>query len=126
MSETDYQAEETGGTPPAPTPALPTTRPTLHQSHEGEHHDDFGSTEIPISKSVQIFAFCAAMNSCNLGYDVGVSTHAGQLIQQEWGITDLQRESFIGCLNASLSIYCLVERIAENIGSNGIAYLTCF
>jgi hypothetical protein len=64
-----------------------------------EHHDDFGAIEIPISKSVQMFAFCAAMNSCNLGYDVGVSTHAGQLVQKEWDLSDFQLEFFIGFLN---------------------------
>jgi len=46
-----------------------------------------------------IFALCAALNSCNLGYDIGVSTHAGGLIQRDLGLTDVQRELFVGSLN---------------------------
>jgi MFS family permease len=42
---------------------------------------------------------CAALNSCNLGYDIGVSTIAGGLIQSDMGLTDIQRELFVGSLN---------------------------
>jgi MFS family permease len=34
-----------------------------------------------------------------LGYDIGVSTHASALIQQTMGLTDVQRELFVGSLN---------------------------
>ena len=50
------------------------------KSHEGEHHGDTGNgTPIIITKSVWIFVLCAALNSCNLGYDIGVSTDAGRI-----------------------------------------------
>ena len=71
----------------------------LSQSHEGEHHGDFGETEILITRAVKVFAFCAAINSCNLGYDIGVSTTASKLVQEQWGLSDGQREIFVGTLN---------------------------
>ena len=52
-----------------------------------------------LSKSTKLFAFCAALNSCNLGYDMGVSTEAGRLIQDDWGLTTMERELFTGSLN---------------------------
>ena len=52
-----------------------------------------------LSKSAKLFALCAALNSCNLGYDIGVSTEAGRLIQDDWGLTTMERELFTGSLN---------------------------
>ena len=73
--------------------------PKLQQSHEGEHHGDYGSSAIPINRAVKTFALCAAVNSCNLGYDIGMSTTAGQLIQEDLNLTDQERELLIGSLN---------------------------
>ncbi|CAB9513228.1 Sugar transporter ERD6-like [Seminavis robusta] len=72
--------------------------PPIH-SHVGEHHADTGGREIPISGSVKMFAMCAAINSCNLGYDIGVSTPAAKIVQEQWGLSEEQRELFVGCLN---------------------------
>lgn len=69
------------------------------QSHEGEHHGDYGSTVVPITRSVRLYTLCAAMNSLNLGYDIGVSTNLGPLIQDDFGLTDVEREILIGSLN---------------------------
>ena len=52
-----------------------------------------------LSKSAKLFAFYAALNSCNLGYDIGVSTEAGRLIQDDWGLSIGERELFTGSLN---------------------------
>ena len=47
--------------------------PKLEQTHEGEYHDDHGEYgNVGITNSTYLFAFCAALNSCNLGYDIGV------------------------------------------------------
>jgi MFS family permease len=46
-----------------------------------------------------IFALCAALNSCNLGYDIGVSTNAAGLVQRDLGLTNVQRGLFVGSLN---------------------------
>ncbi|CAB9501468.1 Facilitated trehalose transporter Tret1 [Seminavis robusta] len=68
------------------------------KTHEGEHHGDY-SSDIPISSSVYLYTFCASVNSCNLGYDIGVSTNLGPLIQADFDLTDLERELLIGSLN---------------------------
>jgi hypothetical protein len=73
-------------------------QPKMEQTHEGEHHGDFGS-DIPITRSTFIFALCASVNSCNLGYDIGVSTEAGRLIQEDLGLSRMQRELFTGSIN---------------------------
>jgi MFS family permease len=62
-------------------------------------NSDASDTNHPLTRQTLVFALCAAVNSCNLGYDVGVSTNAGALIQRDMGLTDVQRELFIGSLN---------------------------
>jgi hypothetical protein len=79
--------------------------PKLHQTHEGEHHEDFGDGPVKITRSTYIYAFCAAVNSCNLGYDLGVSTEAGKLIQDDFDLTRIQREIFVGSINFWASKY---------------------
>ena len=68
-------------------------------SHEGEHHGNYDGSSIKVTRSTVLFALCAALNSCNLGYDIGVSTNAGPLVQSEFGMSDIQRELFVGSLN---------------------------
>ena len=70
----------------------------MQQTHEGEHHGDFGS-DLPITRATFLFALCASVNSCNLGYDIGVSTEAGRLIQADLGLSRMQRELFTGSIN---------------------------
>jgi MFS family permease len=72
---------------------------TAYKSHEGEHHGNFDASSVRVTRSTVVFALCAALNSCNLGYDIGVSTHAGGLVQKDLGLTDVQRELFVGSLN---------------------------
>lgn len=72
---------------------------TLKKSHEGEHHGDFSDTSLKVTRHTYIFALCAAINSCNLGYDIGVSTNVGPLIQEEFNLSATQRELFVGSLN---------------------------
>jgi sugar porter (SP) family MFS transporter len=72
---------------------------TAYKSHEGEHHGDYSDTSLKLTRHTYIFALCAAINSCNLGYDIGVSTHVGPLIQDEFGLSVTQRELFVGSLN---------------------------
>lgn len=75
-------------------------RPHLVQTHEGEHRYDHGAmTSLKITRATKIYAFCAALNSCNLGYDIGVNTGAGMLLQSSLSLTDVQLEVFMGALN---------------------------
>ncbi|KAL7560646.1 hypothetical protein ACA910_001330 [Epithemia clementina (nom. ined.)] len=73
--------------------------PKIQKTHEGEHHGDFGDIPIKLTSATYKFALCAAVNSCNLGYDIGVSTEAGRLLQTDLGLSRVEREVFIGSLN---------------------------
>lgn len=70
-----------------------------YMTHEGEHSGDYSDRNLKLTRSTFIFAMCAAINSCNLGYDIGVSTNAGGLIQRDLDLSDFQREIFVGSLN---------------------------
>jgi len=74
-------------------------QPKMIKSHEGEHQGDYGSTPVKVNASVIKFALCAALNSCNLGYDIGVSTTVGKLLQTEFELSDFRRELLVGSLN---------------------------
>lgn len=99
--EVNFDYDDTSSAAAADTtpPSNLDTTPKLHQSHVGEHRGDFGEVPVKVSSKVYIWALCAALNSCNLGYDIGVNTSAGPLIQQEFELTNLQLELFFGSLN---------------------------
>ena len=73
--------------------------PKIHQSHPGEHRGDFGGIPVHMSSKVYVWALCAALNSCNLGYDIGVNTSAGPILQEDMGLSTLQVEMFFGSIN---------------------------
>jgi hypothetical protein len=86
-------------------------RPTMEQTHEGEHRYDHGDiSALQITRATKLYAFCAALNSCNLGYDIGVNTGAGKLVQDSLGLTDLQLEIFMGSLN----LFAMVGALSSN------------
>jgi hypothetical protein len=60
-----------------------------NMTHEGEYHGDQqdGTMPLPITRSTYTFVLCAAINSCNLGYDIGVGTDASRLIQADLGLS---------------------------------------
>ena len=60
-----------------------------------EHDDGYRK----ISRTVKTMALCASLNSCNLGYDIGVYTGVGELMQDDLGLSDVQLEIFIGSIN---------------------------
>lgn len=78
---------------PTKIPKQDSTKPPTMTADEGD------ASTTRVTRSTVIFALCAALNSCNLGYDIGVSTNAGPLVQSEFGLTDVQRELFLGSLN---------------------------
>lgn len=84
------------------TPPTPDDSPTLMvHSHPGEHHKDFSGdpSHVKITRSTYKYVLCAALNSCNLGYDIGVNTQAGPLLQDAMNLTDSQLEILLGSLN---------------------------
>jgi hypothetical protein len=86
----------------SPSPSPP--RPDDPHQPERRHHPP----GVIISAATYRFVLCAALNSCNLGYDIGVSTEAGRLLQTDLGLSNRQREIFIGSINfwASYVLAC--------------------
>lgn len=72
---------------------------------------------LPVTRSTMIFVLCAALNSCNLGYDIGVSTNVSKLVQEDFQLSDVQREVFVGFINfwASKSITALFDLRSQNL-----------
>ena len=66
---------------------------TTTSSDEDEHE------HLQITRSTKLYAFCASLNSCNLGYDIGVNTGAGPLLQSSLSLSNFQLEIFFGSLN---------------------------
>lgn len=66
---------------------------TTTSSDEDEHK------HLQITRSTKLYAFCASLNSCNLGYDIGVNTGAGPLLQSSLSLSNFQLEIFFGSLN---------------------------
>ena len=61
---------------------------------------------------------CAALNSCNLGYDIGVNTGAGPLLQESLQLSDVELEIFLGSLNffsifGALSAHLVSDRFGR-------------
>ena len=70
--------------------------------HSNEEKDGVMKIDHPentVTRATVIFALCAAVNSCNLGYDVGVNTNAGPKIQEDFDLTDVQLELLLGSIN---------------------------
>lgn len=80
------------------------------------------ATQVSVSRSTYIFVFCAAMNSCNLGFDVGVNTGAGRLLQNEdsLNLSEVQLEFFMGSLNLFAAIGAIsASSISDRYGRRG-------
>jgi MFS family permease len=75
-----------------------------------------------VSRSTYIFVMCAALNSCNLGYDIGVNTSAGKLLQSEdsLNLTDVELEIFMGSLNLFAAAGAIfASTISDRYGRKG-------
>jgi len=72
---------------------------SAHAEHQPLRDFSTTTSTLKVTRHTFIFAICAAVNSCNLGYDIGVSTNVSGLIQRDMGLTDVQRELFVGSLN---------------------------
>mmetsp|Transcript_13596 Transcript_13596/g.16514 ORF Transcript_13596/g.16514 Transcript_13596/m.16514 type:complete len:553 (+) Transcript_13596:181-1839(+) len=78
--------------------------------------------KVKVSRSTYIFAMCAALNSCNLGYDIGVNTSAGKLLQDgdSLGLSDRELELFMGSLNLFAALGAVAaSTISDRFGRRG-------
>mmetsp|Transcript_34130 Transcript_34130/g.50150 ORF Transcript_34130/g.50150 Transcript_34130/m.50150 type:complete len:630 (+) Transcript_34130:166-2055(+) len=98
---------------------LDPNRPMMRQSHPGEHRGDHGE-KFPLRTSALIFAGCAAVNSCGLGYDMGVNMGAGKRLQSAMDLSDVQLEVFLGSLNLFAMLGSLGSHLAsDRLGRRG-------
>jgi MFS family permease len=107
--------------PPSP-PSSPDAISHRSASPTKFPHGSNADEYIPVTSHVFKFAMCAAMNSCNLGFDIGVNTSAGPLLQQSEALqlSDLQLEILMGSLNmfAAVGAIC-ASSISDRFGRRG-------
>ena len=73
-----------------------------------------------IQTKVYILAGCAALNSCNLGFDIGVNTGVAPTLQQGMNLTDERLEMFMGALNLfAIAGASLASVISDPLGRRG-------
>ena len=74
-------------------------------------------------RNIYIFAGIAAMNSCNLGYDIGVVSTVGPLLekQTEFSLNDAEVGFFIGAMNVGAILGALLSNVfADKFGRRGL------
>ena len=96
-----------------------------HENHSEElrkgnssfaaEHDDRKPPSV--TKYVLFCAFCASLNSANLGYDIGVSGGAFFIAKEDFGLSALETEVLIGSLNVMAVVGALFSRpISDRFG----------
>ena len=108
--------------PRAPSPLSNRSSPSPTRSPRKTPAAAFNDEYIPVTPHVFKFAMCAAMNSCNLGFDIGVNTSAGPLLQESKSLqlSELQLEILMGSLNmfAAVGAIC-ASSISDRFGRRG-------
>ena len=94
---------------------------TTHHSHKKE--------PLGVTRATYIYALCASVNSCNLGYDVGVNTQAGPLLKDAMDLTVGQLEFFLGSLNLFAMVGALSAHVISDRYGRRASFITaavCF
>ncbi len=80
----------------------------------------FEDVNVKVSRSTYIFVMCAALNSCNLGYDIGVNTGAGKLLEESLGLSKSKLEIFMGSLNLFAAVGAIfASTVSDKFGRRG-------
>mmetsp|Transcript_14668 Transcript_14668/g.17794 ORF Transcript_14668/g.17794 Transcript_14668/m.17794 type:complete len:150 (+) Transcript_14668:16-465(+) len=95
-----------------------------HKTHVFEIEKD--TKRRPV-KYVYLIAGMAALNSANLGFDIGVMSGAAEFIQDDWNLSDAQLSILIGILNAS-AIFgaALAHYSIDRLGRRATFGISCF
>ena len=88
--------------------------PPTRAARKGENYDDANPTPVPIASKTKLFAVCASVNSCILGYDVGVGCQVGKEVQAEFLLSDLERGIYIGSFNFSIAVAALISPLIND------------
>lgn len=102
-------------------------RPAENDDHENHSEElrkgnssfaaEHGSKPPSVTKYVLFCAFCASLNSANLGYDIGVSGGAFFIAKEDFGLSALETEVLIGSLNVMAVLGALFSRpISDRFG----------
>ena len=84
--------------PPADGDSAPT--PSMRDSGTTRAPLEIEPPDKKIPRAVLIVAGIAALNSANLGYDIGVMAGAALRVQDDWSLSDVKVEVLVGILNA--------------------------
>lgn len=63
---------------------------SINTNNNNEQQTNTTPQHMQITRSTKLYAFCASLNSCNLGYDIGVNTGAGLLLQRSLNLSNAQ------------------------------------
>lgn len=96
-------------------------------SQEGEHHSDTSKVGVGLTDSVKLFARCASINSMIVGYDRGITIHVGKLVQDAFGLSDLERGVFIASFFAFMVFGALGSPfISDRYGSRAALVVSSY
>ena len=89
----------------------------VDRTEAGEFHGDTHDVKISITTRVYFYAICAAINSCNLGYDIGISAGAAKKVQTSMDLSGVQVQLFMQSLNLFAMVGALCSHfISDNWG----------
>jgi hypothetical protein len=95
-------------------------------SQSGAYRGDTSQYSVPITRSVYLWVICASLNSCNLGYDIGVNTSAGPVLQEDMSLTNLELEIFFGSINFFAMIGAILAfTISDRLGRRYAFIVSC-
>lgn len=64
-----------------------------------------------------LLSACAALNSTNIGFDVGVSSGVAVCLQREWGISELQQGVYMGSIHFVAAFGALCQQsLSDRLG----------
>ena len=119
----DYGEDNTASQVELSSPERVGTRFTSTLASGSGESDPYESTsKVAISRSTYVFVLCAALNSCNLGYDIGVNTGAAKFLQNEdsLNLSKGQLEIFMGSLNLFAAVGAILSStICDRYGRKG-------
>ena len=110
----DDAADAAPDTPTAAMADTTTAAPTASHAAAAQRRQQ---TKRPSPRYVVLLAMCAALNSCNLGYDIGVNSGVGPHLQAKgegMNLSDLQLELFFGIFGLAAMLGAAVAYTASD------------